>query len=164
MGKRSKGVTFWAWFFIVTSLLGLLGMIDAQQQIRDFGVVFFLSGLLSIGAYLICGMYLLKLKEPARKAVIILGLINILLMPYFLMKIGKAANFDDYSAKKKQMILQTVKPEYQQAALENIGKENEAGKKVIFWGIMIVLGLPFLALEIIPMYFFTRPKVKEQFN
>jgi hypothetical protein len=123
----------------------------------------FFFGLVSSGAYLLCGFYLLKLRESARKAAVILGVISIVSMPFFLVQISKAAMFNDYSATRKQIILQNVKPEYQQAALDKIPKENEIAKKV-FAGMMIAFSLPLLALEIIPIYFFTRQRVREQFN
>jgi hypothetical protein len=138
-------------------------MKDSQQNIQLFGLGLFLFCLLSNGAYLICGIYLLKLKEPARKAVIFLGLISILSIPFFLQPIIKVANSDDYYMKKKQVIMQTMKLEDQQAALEKIKMVNERGKK-IFPVIFIVFSGLLLVLEIIPIYFFTRQKVKDQFK
>jgi hypothetical protein len=97
--KRSKGVTFCCWFFIISSALGFLTFVDVkfvQQEIKSFGVGYSLYIFLSCVAYLICGIYLLKLRETARKAVIILGLLSIISIPLYLEPTSKLFNTDNY--------------------------------------------------------------------
>jgi hypothetical protein len=69
--KRSKGVTFWGWVFIIFGIIGILGTIKPQQTIKLYGMGFFLFGVVLSAANLITGIFVLKLNEIARKAVIL---------------------------------------------------------------------------------------------
>jgi len=161
--KRSKGVTFWGWVFVIFGIIGILGVINPQQAIKWHGVgLFFLGIVLSI-ANLITGIFLLKLNETARKAVIILGGISIILIPFWIIPVFKSYN-QEYLAAKRQYIIEKVKPEYQQKVLAIFDRINESTKKVLPILIMVLVGVPTLILESLPIIFFIRPKVKEQFK
>jgi hypothetical protein len=80
-------------------------------------------------AYLICGIYLIKLNNPARKAAIFLGVISIISMPFFFKPMLKQLNFDDICLRKKQMIIEQYKPEFQQKASDGLEKGKEFSKK-----------------------------------
>jgi len=161
--KRSVGVTFFGYLFILSGILGLLCVKNPQQYIRIYGIGILFFSIIISTATLSCGVFILKLNEKARKIAILLCLIGIISTPFYIKPIFKSANSKDYYNKKKQQILEQMKPEYQQKALENLEKGREISKKVL--PIFIVLfGVSFLLLELIPVYFFTRPKVKEQFN
>lgn len=162
--KRSKGVTFWGWVYIIFSIIGLLGAINPQQQIKFYGIGIFFFAIVLCVANLLCGIFVLKLNEYARKAAIFLGIISIMLIPAYLKPMLKPLNFEDYYTKKKQMIIEQMKPEYQQKALENLEKVMEIGKKGLPAIIIVLFGVFLLILELIPIYFFTRPKIKEQFR
>jgi hypothetical protein len=159
--KRSKGVTFWAWFFIISSLIGLILVINPKQQVQFYGIA---RGVVMYLVYFICGIYLLKLNDYARKAVIVLGIISIISFPFIFMPALNKMNFDDYYAKKKRIIMEQYKPESQQKALENLEKIKESSKKFVPIFVTVTFGLPYLIYILIPIYFFTRPKVKRQFT
>src|ERR1039457_5188029 len=86
--KRSKGVTFFGWCFILTNILQVIisifkGLATADNQnlvISDY--VFAIFNFLLIIGYVICGIYILQLKELARKIVIILILISCSYLTY----------------------------------------------------------------------------------
>ena len=162
--KRSKGVTFWGWVYIVFSIIGLLGAVNPQQQIKLFGIGFFLFGIVLCAANLICGIFILKLNETARKAAILLGIVSIILIPIELKPALNYKNNEDYYTKRKQQIIEQVKPEYQQKALVDLEKMKETGKKILPIFLIVFVGFPLLIFEALPIYFFTRPKVKEQFK
>jgi hypothetical protein len=161
--KKSKGVTLWAWIFIVFSLWGILDFIlNFHMRIQRVNGLFIFH-ILSCLAYLMCGFFLLQLKETARKAAIYLGLISIIVIPFYLMPVVRSYNTDNYYAKKEKMILEQMKPEHQPAALENLRKGTERSKKIMPLIILGCIGIPILVLESLPIYFFTRPTIKEQF-
>ena len=113
---------------------------------------------------MLCGIFILKLNETARKAAIILGIISILSIPAYIKPLSKILPPEDYYTREKQRIAKEIKLEYQQKALENLEKGEETAKKVTPIVIIVFFALPILIFELIPIYFFTRPKVKEQFK
>ena len=132
------------------------------MQFYGTGMLFF--GIFVSLAYLICGIYLLKLSNSARKSAIVLGIISIISIPFYSKPVLQQMNFDEYYySKHKQMIIERMKPEFQQKALEDFEKAIEISKKVFPIVIMVILIL-YLIFELIPIYFFTRPKVKAQFS
>jgi hypothetical protein len=162
--KRSKGVTFWGWVFIIFGIIGILGAIKPQQTIKFYGIGFFSFGIVLSVANLITGIFVLKLNEVARKAVIFLGVISIMLIPFLFSPVFKTSFNEDYVTKKRQYIIEKVKPEYQQQALSDLNKINESGKKILPIIVIVLFGVPILILELLPIIFFTRHKVKEQFS
>ncbi|MFC1592502.1 hypothetical protein ACFL4C_00605 [Candidatus Omnitrophota bacterium] len=161
--KRSKGVTFWGWVFIIFAIPSLLQAINPQQCIQTQGIgILYLSLIMSV-AYLICGVFVLKLNETARKAAIFFGIISILSIPFYMKPALNAENYNYGYAKKKQMIIEQMKPEYQQKALEDLEEVKQVSKKVLPILVIVLSGF-ILVFELIPIYFFTRPKVKEQFK
>ncbi len=170
--KRSKGVTFWAWFFIVTSVYAIL---SSMRHIGKPSLHEWMLGIVMTVAYVVCGVMLLQLKESARKAVIILGIISIFLCLFdFSKAISKYSSsniqpgaYDSYYAKEEKRIVEQVKPEYQQAQLEKLREKKDFGKKAIpiFWRTLVgVLVGSAIMIDLASIYFFTRPKVKEQFT
>lgn len=162
--KRSKGVTFWGWIFIVSAIIGLLSAISPQRQIHLYGTAIVVFGMISSLAYLICGIFILKLNDNARKTAIALGIISIIVIPFYLKPILNMPNSNSYYAKAKQRIAEQVKPEFQQKALEDLEKSKTVVGKVVPIFFIVIFVVPILLIELIPIYFFTRPKVKEQFD
>ncbi|MFH1776122.1 MAG: hypothetical protein ABH952_00950 [Candidatus Omnitrophota bacterium] len=158
MKKRSKGVAFWGWLFIIVSIIGIIGEINS-----DYGLGVRIFTIFSGVAYLFCGFFILKLNEFARKAAIILGVISILSIPLYFSAISKTIDFDKEYDKKEQKIIQEVKPEYQEEALNRLRIGKKMAKKSVPFIFAIFMGIPLFIAELIPIYFFTRPKVKEQF-
>jgi len=120
--KRSKGVTFWGWTIIILNILGLLlAILDIfNPQGNSIGVQLYNAASIIIG--LICGILILRLKEIARKAIIILTIVDIIMTPMLLKPAIDKMNSDEVFLKEKARIMEQVKPEYQQKALENIEK------------------------------------------
>jgi len=162
--ERSKGVTFWGWVFIIFGIIGILGSINPQQGIKLYGIGLFSFGILLSIANLITGIFVLQLNEVARKTVIFLGVISIILIPFWLSPGFKTAFKEDYIAKKRQYIIDRVKPEYQQEELAKLGKINESTKKILPIMAMVLFGVPILILELLPIIFFSHPNVREQFK
>lgn len=166
--KRSKGVTFWAWIFIITSLWGIwAGVTQPNEQIKLFGIVLFIFSVLSDIAFLFLGILLLELKEVARKGAIFLCLVSVFILPFYLLALSKHIYpngiLSNYEATQKKIIIERFKPEYQKEALENFSKRQESMKKVFPYLISFIIVFP-VCMELVPIYFFTRPKVKEQFK
>jgi len=114
-------------------------------------------------AYLICGILILKLNEAARKTAILLCVISIISIPFYINQMIKVAKSEDYYAMTKQRIIEQTKPEYQQKALAKLEMSQQADKKALSLIILVIVIL-WLVFEIIPIYFFTRASVKEQFK
>lgn len=153
--KRSKGVTSWAWVFILVSAWSFVDyLLHAQRTLKEVGMFLFVVDLLSCIAYIICGTFLLRLKEIGRKAAIYLGIFGIILIPLYL-KPMIDNNSSLLSVEDKQAFMKQVKPEDQQKALEAMKIKT----KDLAW-VSSVIGLIFY---LTPLWFFTRPKVKEQF-
>lgn len=168
--KISKGVKFWGLFFIISSLWTICCSISYYpHKIQTEGMSFFVFSILSAIAYLICGIYLLQLNELARKIVICLGIISlvaipILLVPKVISVFNQSSQSEAYYAKKKKVILEEVKPEFQEQALEKLRKTDETGKKLLPIIFSVFFVIPTFILKAFPIYFFTRSKVKEQFQ
>ncbi|MFH1458645.1 MAG: hypothetical protein ABIG31_05755 [Candidatus Omnitrophota bacterium] len=168
--KRSKGVTFWAWFFIVSNLIELLPVINLKQQLTTYNnivpiyhiVMLFFTVVISL-ASIICGIYLLRLNDYARKSVIVLGITSIILMPFFLMSGLKQINSGDLFEKQKQVSMEQNKSESLQKVWEDLERSKEFFRIVFSILAIVVFGLRLIFI-LIPIYFFTRPKVKEQFR
>lgn len=161
--KRSKGVTFWGWLFIISSIISLIQQISPKQQIQYFGIGTFVFTVAISVAFIICGIFILKLNEAARKTAILLCIISVLSIPVYIKQIIKVAKSQDYYAIAKQRIIEQTKPEYQQKVLENLERSKEASRKALSTVITAVV-LLWLIFELAPVYFFTRAPVKEQFK
>ena len=90
--KRSKGVTFWGLVFIV---FGFLGILNLQWVMKVQGGWFLFSAVLS-AATVATGIFVLKLNEMARKAVIILGIVSIVSMPFWFASVIKYYYSQEY--------------------------------------------------------------------
>ena len=164
--KRSIGITIFAWLFIIGGVFGILGVIKNQRffssevivsGVRTF--ILYLLGIVIAIATLVCGIYFLKLKPWTRQLAIGLCVYHIIMIP-FSYKIG----IDAINNKKalKQMIQTKYPPAMQESELKELEKMPDKMKEV--WPIMVAVILVIqLAWNLIVIYFFTRPKVKEQF-
>jgi hypothetical protein len=148
--KRSVGVTIFACFFIIGGILTIIGIVkpkNASLHIQR-GMPSIILGYISAIFDLICGIYLLKLKSWARKLAIILGAAHLIPMLLFL-KIAGPINTE---VMKSTMVARGY-TQMQQKQFDSFASTV----------LMIVVAIGIIwNLSII--YFFTRPKVKEQFN
>ena len=122
--------------------------------------------MLSNVAYIICGIFLLKLNEKARKVAIVLSVIGILSAPFIANLTLKTTSLDESRIFKseKQKILKQTKIEFREEALKNLEQSEETAKKIGFVIAFAVILLTILLFEAIPIYFFTRSKVRQQFQ
>ena len=162
--KRSKGVTFWGWVFIIFGTLGVLGVFNPQQAVKFHGNSIFILSIILSAVNLITGIFILKLNETARKAAILLGVISLMMIPVYLGPAFKTSFGDATYEKQKKDIIEKVRPEYQQQAFADLEKTHEVVRKNLPVVLIILFGVPLVILELLPIIFFTRPKVKEQFN
>ena len=76
MGKRrSRGITIFGWIFIIFSILGLLDFGRRPGLLNDFWLIYsFLTAALN----LVAGIFILRLREWARRLVIIVRILAII--------------------------------------------------------------------------------------
>lgn len=138
--KPSKGVIFWASLFIISSILGILDFNRhiPQSQVKFLMMITLMYIFILHIATIFSGIYLLKLKEFARRMTIVLCLIPI----------GNAffiiCDFYFFHAFN-----------YEKGIAENILKHPI---------IMVVYLFIWISIFLLPVFFFTRPTVKEQFK
>jgi len=167
--KRSAGVTILGWLFIIGGVFGLLGNINAKNyfQIMGTGLLAYLTFFLSIAiafGNIVGGMFILKLKSWARKLAIILCLVNIVLVLFnFKLVPASLSKVEETYKKDQQLIYEKYKPEYQQQALEQLRKTKELTDKATQMVMPIMTAIA-VVWNIFIIYFFTRPKVQEQFE
>jgi hypothetical protein len=165
--QRSKGITFFGWLLIIASILGIIGSIKEVCQAHlhlNRGAIFNVIGFI---LYIICGIYILKLKEIARKALIFLSVFSIVLGPFYFNSLLKEESFEKYKeyhyAKYEARIIKEIKPAYQQKEFDNMKKSQEFAQKTLPFIFVIMLMIPLVIIELILIFFFTRPKIREQF-
>jgi len=176
--QRSIGVTIFGWLFIIFGTFGIIivpiGMYTDRilPPPHDLGTPIYyfdntLSFIFSICG-LISGLFILKLRNWARRLAIILRLIGIaLLIIYIPLDKGYTKHFetgtDALYMQERQTILKYYKLEDQRGALEKIEKRRLVSK--INFNILYIILLVFtVGYKVIIIYFFTHPKVKEQFK
>ncbi|OGX16285.1 MAG: hypothetical protein A2166_03975 [Omnitrophica WOR_2 bacterium RBG_13_41_10] len=164
--ERSMGVTVFGWLFIIGGILGILGKISAAMRASAMLDVKYILAFVISALCLTCGIYLLKLRPWAKQLAIVLAGINTI---YALIIFNGLAKTDyskmmDYASKKQeQMVQEQYKPEYQKKALEAIERQKQITEKAMPILFAIVTGIT-IGWNIIIIFFFTRPKVKEQFT
>jgi hypothetical protein len=163
MKARSIGVTFWGWVFITGGILGLLGAATPKEQIQLYGLGIFIVGGVMSALTFFCGLALLRLSEIARQLAIFICFCSILMIPIYLRPIMNELKSDEFWKKQKELILQKKIHEDKNVILANFAKIEEAGRRGELDFILFLLAAPFAVIELIPVYFFTRPKVKKQF-
>ncbi len=129
--KRSKGVTFWAWWFIIN---GFWKLSATLFRINESGLG--LTTYVSIGSIilLILGINILRLKEWSRKWIIYFSIF---------------APFEALFLLPKSKFVATL-------------RMSKPGTKVDGYIFFVIFFTTICSLIVI--YFFTRPKVKEQFK
>jgi len=115
-------------------------------------------------AKLTCGIFLLKLNSKARKGAILITIVSILSIPFYFIPFSKTLNSESFYARKRQVILEQMKPESQVRALENLEKQREIYHRKIIPILLIIVFGGYSLCSVCLIYYFTRPKVKEQFE
>jgi len=168
--KRSKGVTVFGVLIIVGSVLSLLSTLGGWKNNSPISNYLYL---ILTPLLIVIAVFLLKLKNWARLAIIIFVAIvlveTLITSPYTLSQVKKydMSAFEKVFYASIELKKQQAKPDAPQLTNEQI---EEARQKAVKVGIksmeamlliMIILSAIFSGLLI---YFFTRPKIKEQFN
>lgn len=159
--KRSKGITFWGWTFIILGIFVLLvtfllfnKTIDYQGKLPTNKFSYFWDFLVSILS-IIGGIYLLRLKNWARWLVLIIcfaGIIDTIWTSPIIL--NKSA-----IEQKQEELIKKYKPEHQKEVRKQMEYMDKTLPFVNYFTVVI-----FIILYLCPIIFFTRPKVKEQFK
>ncbi|MEW6008263.1 MAG: hypothetical protein AB1629_01325 [Candidatus Omnitrophota bacterium] len=171
--QRSKGVTLFGIIFIIAGLLGLLSSVYSVSVSAVSSYSRPLFSLVSSGLGLVAGIFILQLKEWARKLEIILRLaLIVLFIPSFLgfSQINKMITSVDGKQELKKVFdaamqenFKMYKPEYQEQIRNDYESRYNSIIKilpiimVVFWSLALIWYISII-------FFFTRPKVKEQFQ
>jgi len=168
--KRSKGITIFSWLIILGSVLAILNFKQNQElnpAISNY--LYFIICPLSIFA----AIDLLKLKNWARVAIIA---ISIIVAIETLATVSNAINMYTKNAIKEAEVgfykghergAKYSEPQARELSKEELGKDKELTLKIIktmatiMAVMMLLVSLGFNGGVI---YYFTRPKVKEQFK
>jgi hypothetical protein len=158
---RSIGVTLWALFFISS----ILGLINIRHPLMNTGHMFVYVCLCV--AYAVCGIALFRLKEIGRQGAIALGVLSIVTLPFLIDGPIQQLRNEQIYTKWRQEVVTAVAPEKQQENLDAIDKiqgivEQHFPRIRSFFIIFVMV--PMVILLLIQIWFFTRPKVKEQFE
>jgi len=193
--KRSVGVTIFAWLFIIIGIMGLLrfglsGLLGRCAKIspdlektlptgicpivsKDFNFYlnYYWRSLLSPVIWLIGGIFLLMLKGWARKLILIMCCVSVVITVLdFTVYLKSKDALDDMAArtvetvfqKKRQEIVEKYNAEEQKKFLEVYSKVMKMIPNIIhtlYYSAIIFLLLWYALI----IFFFTRPKVKRQF-
>ncbi|MBN1913558.1 MAG: hypothetical protein JW788_04070 [Candidatus Omnitrophica bacterium] len=166
--KRPLGVTIFGCLAIFAGARGIMGMFGPKCPLPsagacNFGAFSYIAAIVMSLCALAGGFYLLKMKPWARKLIIALAAINIVItVAQYRPKEAKAL-YDRQFTMQEEMIVEQYKPEYQQESLAKLRKAKSASDKIfpfaMFLAIFFTVG--FNALVI---YYFNRPKTKEAFE
>lgn len=156
--KASKGVKILAWSMIVLNIIMFLSVIDYKTFFdcfrsfsRNFIILMIAYSILASVVGIIAGIGLLKLSEAMRKTSIVINSLDFLLgVPLFYFALRDIRLYS-YAVVLSQGLDEVIK--------SNINLLANS----IFYSIIFISYLTF-ALNLLLIFFFTRPKVKEQFK
>ncbi len=169
--ERSRGVTMWAAAFIFYATWSMLALLKNPIKISMFKFFF----VLQIIGYLAAGIYILQLKEFARKLVIALAIIGcisaVFLLPKQMKMIQEIRSFyqekvDESYENRRQQIMKKTKPEFQQEELSRLDKEQKEANALMpqLLNTVVIIGAAgTIIINGIIIFYFMRPKVKRQF-
>jgi len=186
--KRSMGVTTFGVLIIATCLLSLVLAFNPKPYfeiyIKPYGVALYISLIVFTLLELILGFNILKLKEWARRYIVIFNIIYLGLL--FVTPLMENPNFylsqeqrfkqrqQQYTPEQKRRIEEAnVKskeriskyPPEQQERLRQMQSEVQENIPIIIMRVtkLFLYGISLLWYSLL-IFFFTRPKVKEQFK
>jgi hypothetical protein len=156
--KRSKGVTIFAWLMIILNIFMLWFSLDFRAYFegfkswhKNFIIIIILYSILSAAIGIIVGIGLLKLKDIMRRIGIVINSLDLLFgIPLFSLSLNDLRQYS-YSAVVYEL---AKKP-------ANLSIDTLAN---IAFYVMVSMIVMTFGLSILFIYFFTRPKVKEQFK
>jgi hypothetical protein len=184
--KRSIGVTIFAILIIVPTVLVTAYSLTPkaiavalEYYLKPYGIIFYISGIILSLFEIIIGINILRLKQWARKSLIILMIVYIgylFLTPLFknkefvrlqeksIAQSEKMRKSDEKAMAGFEEKIKNLPPEQQEAARLKFRKFLETTPRVaILVATVIMYGIFFLWYLLL-IFFFTRPKIKEQFR
>ncbi len=171
--KRSKGVTRFAWVIIVASAINCLFLLQPDESIPTFS---FYVALITAPLSLYFGIRLLQLKNWARIGVITISIICIVdilsVTPHMLAVLKQqVSQFGSEVGKEFEVKIsqrKDIQLNLDKQTIDNIKKNLETKGQsvmdVLIYIITIGIVLIVIAFDSGIIYFFTRTKVKEQFE
>lgn len=174
--KRSKGITIFSWLIITGSILGLLSCLTERTLIPP--ILIFLYVIIYPTSIAIA-IYLMKLRKWARIAIIVISIVvaaaTVATAPYLINANKKYVNemFDEWYKEGYEEGIERAKKIYSGKAVEEatVVVEKAKIKETTKSFSMILVNILSIAIPLISIgfncgviYFFTRPKVKEQFR
>lgn len=179
MPKISKGLQVIGWALLIINAWGFLvsfnfnGIIYLTNTIRPYGIIFFSITLIMFLLQITASIYLLRLKEFARKAMVLLMFLNILLLILQPIVGGKTSflSTDDYvkqhySTLSKEQILNYQKLDYLLRQKSNHQLSSDERSRV--GRVVSQMYLPsiviFTAWYLFLIFFLNRPGIKLQFS
>ena len=172
--KRSKGITIFSWLIIIWSILSLASNKAAKEANPLIPYYFYF---IIFSASIVIGVYLLKLKQWARIAIIIISILvmaeSLATAPYDFRE-GQKVFSEAFEKSFEEGFEKSVKAAKEKFRIKSVKigiSEIEADKKKALKSAMpfatttiIILLLLSLGFNCGVVYYFTRPKVKEQFK
>lgn len=170
--KRSKGVLIFAIVFIMFGVFSSISLIKYPTPVSINKLIFVLQTL----CYLVTGIFILQLKDFARKLAIYLAIFSmagsIILLPKQLQYLKTVEpiyqeQIENSFAEKRKHITETTSPKNLDAALNKLDTEHDASYKLMpkLMSFMVFFSV-FMAIVFnsLVIFFFLRPKVKSQFE
>ncbi|MBU0571830.1 MAG: hypothetical protein KJ995_01380 [Candidatus Omnitrophica bacterium] len=163
--KRSVGVTIFSWVIIVGSIGNLLTLQNAKMLSPAFS--FFLY-MMILPASIVVGIYLLKLKKWARTAIIVISVIvgieTLATLPYVL-NTSRGYFKEQYDIEVRPQIVQLLQENMQgiEPSEANVERAMDAAMAIGKF-FMMLMTFFILVLNAGIVFFFTRAKVKGQFE
>ena len=156
--KISKGVKIFAWLMIVLNIIMFLSALDYKTFFdcfrsfdKNFIILMIVYSILASIIGIIAGIGLLRLNEAMRKIGIVINSLDFLFgVPLFYFALRDIKQYS-YAIVLSQGLEEIIKSDINSFA------------NVIFYSIVFISYVTF-GLNLLLIFFFTRPKVKEQFK
>lgn len=156
--KCSTGVAVFGWLmiiinaFLLLAALNIKGFFEAYKFLhKNFVIALYTYSIISAVTAIVAGIGILKLKEILRKIGVFINSLDVLQgIPLF---------FFTVKGLKEYFYTETISampPEVPQSATTMVANISFYFTVILIWGL--------IGLSILFIYFFTRPKVKEQFK
>ncbi|MBF0522201.1 MAG: hypothetical protein HQL24_03995 [Candidatus Omnitrophica bacterium] len=161
MKKPSRGVVIFGWLFLAGGILGLWSTLQYSGMYQN--PIQFLMAVVSCITGIICGILILKLNTHAVKIAIGLAVYTIVVSVVSFLMPPSQAMLDQQRAVMAQKIKAEVPVEKQEKEIEKVGQTlmmmKDKRNPVMLFGLLVSL-LPNLVI----IYFFTRPDIRNQFQ
>ncbi len=186
--KRSIGVTIFGLLIIVLTILFSQPLLRGPRPLmefymRPFGIIIFYSGIAFLLFEVILGINILRLKEWARKYLIMLMLFfaaTVFLSPFIINKqrwnfaegtfaqsLEESQNYKEKVAQEKAKFEKKISSyplEKQKLLGDNYDMAVRTTPRIVYYILYLIQSLAFLLWYLIVIFFFTRRKVKAQFS